>query len=280
MNCLRVLLTLGISGWLIACGSQHHTNAKTQVVAKVNDREITTMQLNQTLASLNPPALTPEVTQHALSSLVDEEILVQEAQKAQLDREPATVAALEHARRRILAQTFAERQIFPRTQVSLTEQEKYYEAHPALFEDRKIYRLTAYTIHSPDMTDLLENDLNATKSADQVRDVLNKHGIRYEVQMVNAPAEDLPLEKIDQFASAKVGDLLTANQPGNKVLLISVVSLEDKPLTFERAKPVITAYLTKERNARAIEDHLKMQRNGARVSYLGEFSKYSTARVE
>jgi EpsD family peptidyl-prolyl cis-trans isomerase len=190
------------------------------------------------------------------------------------------VAALEHARRQILAQTFAERQIFPRTQVSLTEQEKYYKAHPALFEERKVYRLTVYTIHTPDLTDLLNTDLNATHSADQVRDVLNKHGIRYEVQLVNAPAEDLPLEKINQFASAKVGDLLTASQPGNKVLLISVVSLEDKPLTFERAKPMITAYLVKERNTQAIEDHLKLQRTGARISYLGEFSKYSTARVE
>jgi len=198
--------------------------------------------------------------------------------------EPSTfkqgLAALEHARRQILAQTFAERQIFPRTQVSLTEQEKYYKAHPALFEERKVYRLTVYTIHTPDMTDLLSSDLNATRSTDQVRDVLNKHGIRYEVQLVNAPAEDLPLDKISQFANAKVGDLLTATQPGNKVLLISVVSLEDKPLTFERAKPTITAYLTKERNTQAVEDHLKLQRSGARISYLGEFSKYSTARVE
>ena len=280
MNCLRVLLTLGASGWLVACGSQHHANARTQVVAKVNDREITTMQLNQTLASLNPPALTPEVTQHALSSLVDEEILVQEAQKAQLDREPATVAALEHARRQILAQTFAERSVFPRTQISLAEQEKYYKANPALFEHRKIYRLTVYTVHSPDVTDLLTNDLNTAGSADQVRDVLNKHGIKYEVQLVNAPAEDLPLQKIGQFANAKVGDVLTARQAGDKLLLISVVGLEDKPLTFERAKPMITAYLTKERNTQAIEDHLKMQRTGARVSYLGEFSKYSTTRVE
>lgn len=279
MNCLRLALICGSLG-LVACGSQHHAASKTQVVAKVNDKELTTLQLNQTLQILNPPSLTPEVTQHALSSLVDEEILVQEAQKAQLDREPATVAALEHARRQILAQTFAERQIFPRTQVPLNEQEKYYKDHPALFEHRRIYRLTVYTIHSPDMTDLLSTDLNTVGSADQVRDVLNKHGIKYEVQMVNAPAEDLPLQKIAQFANAKVGDVLTAQQPGGKVLLISVVNLEDKPLTFERAKPTITAYLTKERNSQAIEDHLKLQRTGARISYLGEFSKYSTARVE
>jgi EpsD family peptidyl-prolyl cis-trans isomerase len=279
MSCLRFSLLMALLS-LTACGSQHHSAAKSQVVAKVNDREVTTMQLNQTLQALNPPSLTPEVTQHALSSLVDEELLVQEAQKAQLDRDPMTVAAFEHARRQILAQTFAERRIFPRTQVSLSEEEKYYKDHPPLFEHRKIYRLTAYTIKDPDMTDLMKADLNTAGSSDQVRDVLNEHGIKYEVQLINAPAEDLPLEKIGQFANAKVGDLLIAQQPGNKLLLISIVGLEDKPLSFERAKPTIAAYLTKERNTQAIQDHLKAQRSGASITYVGEFSKFSTARVE
>jgi peptidyl-prolyl cis-trans isomerase C len=279
MNCLSLLLGFGAALSLAACGSQHHAAAKSQVVAKVNDRELTTMQLNQTLQALNPPKLTPEVTKHALSSLVDEEILVQEAQKAQLDRDPVTVAAFEHARRQILAQAFAERRIFPRAEVSLGEEEQYYKDHPPLFEHRKIYRLSVYTVKSSEMTDLLKAELNTASSSDLVRDILNKHGMKYEVQMVNTPAEDLPLEKIGQFANARVGDLLIAEQPQN-VLLISVVALEDRPLTFEHAKPLIASYLTKQRNTRAIEDHLKAQRSGASILYVGEFSKYSTAKVD
>jgi EpsD family peptidyl-prolyl cis-trans isomerase len=238
------------------------------------------MQLNQTLQALNPQALTPDVTRHALNSLIDEELLVQEAQKAHLDRDPVTVAAFEHARRQILAQTFAERRIFPRVQISLPEQEKYYKDHPPLFEHRKLYRLTVYTIKSSEMTDLMKTDLNAAESSDQVRDVLNKHGIKYEVQLVNSPAEDLPLEKLAQFANAKVGDVLLAQQPDSKLLLISIAGLEDKPLSFDRAKPMIAAYLTKERNSQAIQDHLKTQRSGASITYVGEFSKFSTAQVE
>ena len=231
------------------------------------------MQLNQKLQALNPPSLTPEITRHALNSLIDEELLVQEAQKARMDRDPATVAAFEHAHRQILAQTYAERRIFPRTRVSLTEEEKYYKENPPLFEHRKVYHLTVYTIRNSDMTDLMRADMGNAASSDQVREVLNKHGIKYEVQVVNSPAEDLPMEKLAQFANAGVGDLLMAQQAEGKLLLISIVDVEDRPLTFERAKPMIAAYLTKERNTHAIEDHLKNQRSGASITYLGEFAR-------
>ena len=286
MNCARrrfsgVGPALRRAAWLTACmlaacGTKQHAGTKSQVVARVNDREITTMQLNQKLQALNPATLTPEITRRALSSLIDEELLVQEAQKAKLDRDPATVAAFEHARRQILAQTFAERRIFPRTGVSLTEEEQYYKENPPLFEHRKVYHLTIYTIKNSDMTDLMRADMNTAASSDQVREVLNKHGIKYEVQMVNSPAEDLPMEKLAQFANARAGDLLMAQQSDSKLLLVSIVDVEDRPLTFERAKPVIAAYLTKERNTQAIEDHLKTQRSGAAISYVGEFARLGT----
>jgi EpsD family peptidyl-prolyl cis-trans isomerase len=276
-RCAGALVGVVILTSLSLTGCTRHSQAKSQVVAKVNDHEITVSQLNQALNVINPDTLTPDVTKRAIESLVDEELLVQSAVQNRLDRDPATVAALEHARRQILAETYAERILYPKAPVSLSEEEKYYKQNPGLFESRKVYRLTVYTLHLADMSDLLKTDLNTTHSAEQVRDVLEKHQIKFETQRLNSPAEDLPLDKVKEFSEASVGDLLIADQRDGRVLLIAVVGLEDKPLSFESAKVSIDQYLTKKRNTEAIQEHLKAEKSVAKISYIGQFGQYAAA---
>jgi peptidyl-prolyl cis-trans isomerase C len=255
----------------------HHSQNKSQVVAKVNDHEITVSQLNQALNDVDPETLTPDVTRHAIDSLVDEELLVQSAVRNRLDRDPETVAALEHARRQILAETYAERVLYPKVPVSLAEEEKYYKENPWLFENRKVYQLTVYTLRPTEMSDLLKADLDQTHAADQVRDVLEKHQIKYEAEHLTSPAEDLPLKKVQQFSEAAVGDLLIANERDGRSLLICVVGIEPKPLSFEASKASIDQFLTKKRNTEAIEEHLRGQKAQAKISYVGQFAQYAAA---
>jgi EpsD family peptidyl-prolyl cis-trans isomerase len=255
----------------------HHSQASSQVVAKVNDREITVSQLNQALNVIDPDTLTPDVTRRAISSLVDEELLVQSAVESRLDRDPATVAAMERARRQVLAAAYAERVLYPKSPVTLADEEKYFKQNPGLFERRKLYRLTVYTVQPSDMSDLLKADLDTVHSAEQVRDTLEKHQIKYETQHLNTPAEDLPLGKIKEFSEASVGDLLIANGSDGRILLISIVALEDRPLSFEAAKPAIDAFLIKTRNTEAINEHLKAEKKAASISYVGQFAQYAAA---
>jgi EpsD family peptidyl-prolyl cis-trans isomerase len=266
-----MLSSLGVAGCV------RHAPGRSQVVVRVNDREITVSQLNEALDTINPDALTAEVTRQAIDSLVDEELLVQEAVKNRLDRDPVTVAALERARRQILAEAYAERMVYPRSPLLLGEEERYYREHPALFENRKVYRLTIYAVPQSDMNDLLKADLDASHSADEVRHVLEKHDIRYETQHVNAPAEDLPIDKAEQFAAASAGDLMIADRGDGKALLIDIVEAEPRPLAFEAAKPAIDRYLTKQRNNEAIQEHLRMDKAAAKIAYVGDFAQYRSA---
>ncbi len=268
---LLVLVSLGMGGCV------RHAPGRSQVVVRVNDREITVSQLNEALDTLNPESLTAEVTRQAIDSLVDEELLVQAAMKNRLDRDPATVAALERARRQILAEAYAERMVYPRSPLLLADEEKYYREHPALFENRKVYRFTIYAVPQADMNDLLKADLDASRSADQVRQALEKHDIRYETQHVNAPAEDLPIDRVAQFAAASAGDLMIAERGDGKALLISIVEAEPRPLAFEAAKPAIDRYLSKRRNNEAIQEHLKMDKAAAKIAYVGDFAQYRSA---
>lgn len=281
MGCFQARCRPAFAGMLVltslslaACS--HHAPSSSQVVAQVNDREITISQLNQALNAINPDTLTPGITRRAIDTLVDEELLVQAALANKLDRDPATVAAMEHARRQILAQTYAERLLYPKAAISLADEEKYYRSHPGLFENRRVYSLTVYTLQQSDMSALLKSDLNGTHSAEQVRSVLEKHQVKYETQNMSSPAEDLPLGKIEQFASAGAGDLLIADEPDGKALLICVLGFDVRPLSFEAAKASIDQYLTKRRNTEAIQEHVRAERGVARISYAGQFSQYFT----
>jgi EpsD family peptidyl-prolyl cis-trans isomerase len=273
--CLGLLVA---SLWgLAACGSVDRSAGADQVVAKVNDREITVTQLNQALQSVNPIAPTPEQTKETIDSLIDEELLVQAALKIKLDQDPATMAAFERARRQILVQTYAQRVLYPKKSIALAEQQKYYKDNPALFANRKLYHLTVYSVQQSDVTAALTADLNSVHSSDEVRAVLEKHEIKFETRQLNSAAEDLPMEKLSEFAGAEVGDLLIAQQMDGKMLLISIVGLENRSLPFERAKAEIDEYLTKTAHARAVEERLKVEKAVAKISYVGAFSPSDTS---
>jgi EpsD family peptidyl-prolyl cis-trans isomerase len=258
---------------LDGCGSAKQQQQHSQVVAKVNDQEITVLQLNQTLQAAGVESATPAVMHAALGSLVDEELLVQQAMKSNLNRDPAIVQALDHERRQLLARAYAERAVYPKSPVSLAQEEAYYREHPALFENRKLYRFTSFTIQNADMNDRLNADLNAAHAADEVRDVLDRHEIKFETQQVNSAAEELPLNKLEQFATAKVGDLLVDGQTDGRTLLMSVVAIEERPITFEHAKPLIERYLITVRNAEATNEYLKRVKQTAKISYAPRFAE-------
>jgi EpsD family peptidyl-prolyl cis-trans isomerase len=248
-------------------GAQQHS----QVVATVNDHDLTVMQLSQALQAAGAEE-NPQTTRKALAALIDEELLVQQATKSQLDRDPAIVQAMEHERRHLLAQAYAQRMVYPKTTVSLGEMEEYYRAHPALFANRRLYRLTVFAVQDSDMTGLLSADLENTHSEDEVRAALQRHEIKFETQPLSCPAEELPMDKVDEFAKAKAGDLLMGGETDGRTLLMSVVAVEERPLSFEHARPMITQYLMTVRNAQAADAYLKKLKETAKIAYAPRYA--------
>jgi EpsD family peptidyl-prolyl cis-trans isomerase len=260
---LGVALFAGCSG----SGAQQHS----QVVATVNDHDLTVLQLSEALQAAGAED-NPQTTRKALAGLIDEELLVQQATKNQLDRDPAIVQAMERERRHLLAQAYAQRMVYPKTTVSLGEMEEYYRAHPALFANRRLYRLTVFRVQDSDMSGLLAADLENTHSEDEVRAALQKHEIKFETQPLSCSAEELPMDKVDEFARAKAGDLLMGGQADGRTLLMSVVAVEERPLSFEHAKPMITEYLMTVRNAQAADEYLKKLKETAKIAYAPRYA--------
>lgn len=251
---------------LISCGTSGERSS--QVIASVNEQEITVTQLNRVLESAGVREVTADTRRRAIETLTTEELLVQAALKHEVDRDTNFVQALEQARRQLLTQFFAERVIYPRTVVTDAEIADYYNRNPLLFAERRRFRLTTFQAKASDMTPALSAALQKVTSVDGVRGVLDAHGIKYVTELASVAPEQLPLTELDAYSKAKVGDLFVNSREDGVVMLMSVTGIdEDVPMTLERARPMIEEYLRNARNHAAAAEYVATARATADIVY-------------
>jgi EpsD family peptidyl-prolyl cis-trans isomerase len=265
-----------LAAGLVACGRGAHNGEKSQVVASVNGREITASQLNHTLQS---NGANPLSTNQAVDMLVEEELLVQQAVDAKLDRDPAVVQAIEGARRQILARAYAERALFPKdaTAPSESDKERYYKNNPALFEQRKIYHVLSYSVKTSDIGSAVRNELEQARSSNEVQEILQRRRIAFAVQQVDRAAEDVPMSMLPQFARAAVGDVMITPQSEDRSFLMVVTGLDPSPIGFDQASAAIDQFLTTEHKKQAVDDFLKRAKSTAKISYVGSPGRVADA---
>jgi peptidyl-prolyl cis-trans isomerase C len=242
-----------------------HAGDKTQVVAHVNDAEITVSQLRAALAVKGDPQPSPQATQAALDGLVNEQLLVDAALRDRLDRDPAVVQAVESARRQLLARAYLERAVLPKQEITAGEQAAYYKSHPELFAQRRVYQLAAFTFAREKLDAALVETLGAAHSVDAVATTLAARKIEPERQTLMRASEQLPLDDLPRFSAAAVGDVIVQTQPERATLML-VTAIQASPLTFESAQPIIQQYLSNMRNAQALDAHLKQARAAAKIT--------------
>lgn len=282
ITCLRSVCSRLARAWIIyplllaalgGCGED-----KTElVVARVNDNEITALDLNRLLRTAPPDPSAPTRTRAALDSLIDQDLLQQEALKNDLDRDPEVIQALAAARRQILADIYAERTIYPRTTVSAADEAEYYRLHPSLFTARKIYQIEIFNLEDGAPNEALRAELNRAHNAEDVSRILQQHNVPFERQSAERAAEQLPLEMLERFAGAQIGDIIIAPHTGDRAVLMQITQTVDKPLTLEQARPYIHQFLVTSRNHAAMQARMKELRARAKVVYLGGFAPVTEA---
>lgn len=259
------VLTLSLAALLSACGGDGGGD-KSQVVARVNDAEITVSQLRTALLAKGELQPTAQATQQALDGLVNEQLLVDAALANELDRDPTVVQATEAAKRQLLARAYLERTVFPKQEISTVEQTAYYKTNPALFAQRRVYQLTMFTAATPELPQAVVAELGAATTPDGVAAVLTAHQVPFESQNITRAAEQLPLEQLPRFAAAGVGDVVLQPARDGRSTLMLVTGTQEAPLVFDSAQPIIQQYLANVRNAEALDAHLKSARAAANIS--------------
>lgn len=249
-----------------------------QALVKVNSADVTSSQLNFLVRNSGDSHQSPEMIHNALQTLVDQELVVQEAIKAKLDVDPDVVQMLEASRRQILADAYAQRLIYPKTPVPESKQKAYYHLHPELFEKRRWYGLQVFTIPRSALDPTLLEALDTIKSEEGIRIILRARKIEFSERPTEQSSEQLPFSIVKQFADAKVGDILVL--PNQQLAqLMQIVEVEERPVTFEDAQVMIENYLVSARNREAMQSHIKLLRSFAQITYGEEANREGFTKI-
>ena len=274
----KLYLPLLMAALVVGCGDKKEgaatdEKAATQVAAKVDGTELTVHQVNYALQRI--PNLDKEQTTAAslqvVRNLVNQEVIAQKALADKLDRDPMVVQALDAARRQILAEAYMGRKLGTPAEPSDADVSGYFDKHPELFANRKIYRLQEISIKAPkDKHDAIRAQLAASKTLNDFAAWLKAENLPVKAGQGVKPAEQLPLEILPKLAQMPDGQAIVVNAPDG-LLVIVLVGSQLQPVTLEQAKPAITGLLKTQARQKAGKAELDALKAAAKIEYMGEF---------
>jgi len=278
MHLKKLVLPLLVVVLVAGCGNKKDGAAQekkaTQVAAKVNGTELTVSQVNFALQRI--PNLDKEQSKAAslqvVRNLVDQEVLAQKAQSEKLDRDPMVVQALDAAHRQIMAEAYMSRKLGAPVEPTDAEVTDYFNKHPELFAQRKIYRLQEVTIKAPkEKQEAIRKQLAASKTLDDFAAWLKAENLPVKVAQGAKPAEQLPQAILPQLAKMPDGQAMIVNAPDGLQVIVLAGS-QAQPVTLEQARPVIARVLQNEARQKAAKAELDKLKAAARIEYVGEFT--------
>ncbi len=259
---LRACLLFGVVAAALAAGGCERASAfrpGAAVVAKVNGAQI----------------LAPELAgAQALEKIIERELLVQKALEAGLERDPQVAQSIDQARRQLLAQAYLERAAASGAARGTAEEVRaFFDANPALFAERRIYRLRELAVSAPpQLIDVLRAEAARASDLDEVAAWLRLRNVRFSAFNLTQPAEQLPLSQLPDIARMKEGDIAVFGTP----LGASVVQLmhaAEAPLSEQQAAPVIEQFLAAKKRMELAAAEVRRLRDGARIEYVGDIKR-------
>jgi EpsD family peptidyl-prolyl cis-trans isomerase len=259
---------------LSACGDKK-TPAASQTAAKVNKQEVTVHQINFVLQQQR--GLTADQAEQAskqvLERLIDQELSIQKAEELKIDRDPRVVQQLEAARRDVLSRAYVERISEAASKPTPDDIRKYYDEHPALFKERRIYNLQEIAIEAPaDKVGELNKRLSAAKDIREFIEFLRANDYKFSGNQAVRAAEQLPLASLKSFAAMKDGEAVFTPTPGGAQVLVLAGS-RVQAVDLQQATPAIEQFLLNERKRELVAKDLKAMREAAKIEYLGKFAQ-------
>jgi EpsD family peptidyl-prolyl cis-trans isomerase len=253
------------------------------MVASVGDEKITAAELDLALARLGElsEAQTAEARGKLLQALIDQRLIAQAAQKAGLDKDPVVEIAMANASRQVLAEAYAERNFKDVATPSDTEIAEYYEQHPELFSQRRIYRIQELDLQvdASRMADV-EAKLRSSHSLGDFVNWVKEQGIEGKTAVAVKPAEQIPAALLARLSQMKDGQVaLLPGRPGH-VVIQQLQESQLQPVTLEQSRNAIERALTTQKRKELMEADLKKLREAAKIEYATGYAPAAEAEPE
>lgn len=272
MNKTWTVIVLVMSSVIFAgCGDKGDKKSPSQVLAKVNGKEITVLQLNYLLAQ--QPKTDNSTKQMLLNQLVEQELMVQKAEELKLDRNPDVLQSVEFSKRQMLAQAAVQNMIGKKIEITDADISKFYSEHSNLFTNRNIFDMAVFLLKASDLTKDAGIGLETSMTSEATKQVLQKAGIKFQQTQVKRAAEQIPPMVLDKLMTINNGDIVKAPDENGNLVMMQLISRTSQPISKEDAEQPIRQLLLNEQMKNKAQIQLNAIKNGANIEYLQQFSE-------
>jgi len=267
LSCKVMLLLLGI----FSLSTQPAVADTDKNAARVGDSLITESEILGAMDSTSTGSQTSK--QAALDRLVQRNLFAEQARIEKLDQDADVLAAIEAARKRILAQAYVAKLADGVSKPSADDVSEYYQAHPALFSQRSVYTLQEITI--------VGNAIELQRASAQYEKIntfsdmvewLESNDIRYALSNAVKGAEEMPADFLPTLLTLKPGQVVKVrNEQGLSILQLT--DKRDEPVTLEQSTPVIEQFLLNRTLGDELDAAAQKLREKVKVVYYPPYSQ-------
>ena len=261
------------SAALVLAACTGHKKEATQSAARVDGTEITVHQINYRLQrerGLRPEQM-DEAGRKVLEQLIDEQLIVEKAEKVKMDKEPSAEQALEAARREVLARAYVEQAAQSVPAPTEDAMRAYFNANDALFSNRRVYTLQEYLAKVPeDKIPALRALVDGSRPPAEIEAWFKANNAPFRGQQSTHPAEQIPLNSLKSLAATQDGHGLLA-AAGNQVHVTYITASTFAPVAFDKAKPAIGQFLSVEARRKVTEGNLAALRTSGKIEYSAPY---------
>jgi len=241
-----------------------------QAAAKLNGVTITEVQVDY--ASRRSGSASQPERQADLERLITQQLFAEEAVRKKIDQDVRVIAALKAARNEILAQAYRENEANNAPRPTATMVQAYYDAHPALFSERAVYKLQEINIQ-PDRTQsaAVIDRYNRIKTLDDMVEWLKLNNIPYKTGVTVKSAEELPADLLEPVSQLQEGQVIkVTTDPG--IAIVQLTGKRTVPVTISEAKPDIERFLTRQTLGEQMARTASRLRKEATVEYYPPYT--------
>lgn len=263
---LCVVLVLGTALGLSACGNKDKKAGQTLV--RVNDAEITVLQLNDELKRAGVKPEQQEIaSKQLLEALIDRELVLAEAMRNEIDRSTEVVQAIERAKAQIITQAYMRSIDSKIAKPTVSEIGDYFQKHPEYFSERKQFDVQQLVMATKDFSADFKSVVDSAKSLDTVAAWLDGHQIRYVRGQLSRSTTDLPENMVEKLKNMQKGQIFIVNE-GESSMINQISSIRISPISAKIAEPQIAQYLYNKKIQEMAKAEITHLRASAKIEYV------------
>jgi len=264
-----------VSVLLLSACEQPVTTAPDAVAAKVGGDAIGEFEVDRALARLGPmsAADAAQARGKVLEALIDQYLVSNAARNAKLDKVPEVALAMQQAQRQVLVEAYMERLFKDMPQPSDEEIRDYYNRHPELFAQRKVYRVQELELQlAPERVAEVAAKLKQSRKLSDFTDWLGAQGIAVKSGEAVRPAEKIPAAMLAQLVNMKTGQVIVVPMDEDRISVVQLLGSQAQPVSLEQGRNAIIHLVLSGKRKILLDAEIRKLRASGKVEYASGFA--------